>query len=67
MQRSNFEYHIHYTMLRHLEKHETSNESTNLMYMKQMASINVSRHGRSVESCTDSQKITLKVNVYMHG
>jgi len=37
------------------------------MYMKQMASRNVSRHGRSVERCTDSQKRTLKVKVYMHG
>jgi len=50
-----------------LEKHETSSESTNLMYMKPMASRNVSRHGRGVEGCTDSQKRTLKVNVYMHG
>jgi len=30
-------------MLRYLERHETSSESTNLMYMKQMASRNVSR------------------------
>jgi len=54
-------------MLRYLEKHETSSESTNLMYMKQMASRNVSRHDRGVERCIDNQKRTLKVNVYVHG
>lgn len=54
-------------MLRHLEKHETSCESTNLMYMKQTASSNVSRYGRGVGRCIDSQKRTLKVNMYMHG
>lgn len=28
---------------------------------------NVSRHGSGVKKCIDSQKRTLKVNVYVHG